>query len=594
MSAPSDERSIAGMLRDLLRVMDARRKRHLAGLLVLLLVSAIAEMITLGAIVPFVGVLVEPELAFRSAIVARTAAWFGITDPADMLKPMTLAFGAAAVFAGAIRIVLARANATLAYGIGADLGLEVFRRTLHQPYAIHVQRNSAEVIGSVTRKVDGVVRGVLVATLNMISSATLFLVALAVLLTIDPVATGIAAVVFGSLYAIITLMMRRRLRRYGRTISRNEGQVFKALKEGLGGIREVKLYGQQDFYTRLYRSADLPLRQAQANSLFISQFPRYALEAVAIVLVAILALILVSGTDRPETVLPTLAALALGGQRMLPALQMVYAGWSTLTNAKSILADILDLLAVDSIRTASHEKRPLAFDREIGAEQVSFRYPGMTRPILDGITLRIAKGERIGLVGATGAGKSTLVDVLVGLLPPTDGAVTVDGVPLGPENLRAWQDKIAQVPQSIHLVDGSFAENIAIGETPDQIDMERVRIAARRARIADTIEARTNGYAAVVGENGVRLSGGQRQRLGIARALYRNPEVLVFDEATSALDTGTEQEVIDTLGELARDLTILMIAHRTTTLRDCDRIYRLDGGRIVWTGSYEDLTGTQS
>lgn len=585
----NSSRSLSTMLHQLYAVLEGRRRLQLLGLWMLMLVSAVAELVTLGAILPFVGALVQPELVLENPAARTLAAWLGITSPEQMLFPLTVSFATAATVAGMLRVLLARVNATMAYMIGADLGLEVFSRTLYQPYEEHLRRNSSEVISGVTRKVDGVVRGILMATLNIVSSGLLFFAAFVAILMINFQATMIVAVVFGTAYVGITISMRKRLRRYGEIISKSEGQVFRALHEGIGGIRDIIVYNKQGFYQHLYRNADVALRRAQADSLFISQFPRYTLEAVAMVLIAIVAYVEVTGPNGGPAAVPTLAALALGGQRMLPALQMAYAGWSTLTHSRPILADVLDLLRSDSPVQMHSLPAALPFERELTVENLHFHYQGEPRKVLCGVTLSIMKGSRVGFIGETGAGKSTLVDVIVGLLKATEGRILVDGAPLTSSRIRSWHDKIAQVPQQIHLVDGSFIANIALGVSENEVDMEAIERAARRARIADVIATSSEGYQTMVGENGVKLSGGQRQRLGIARALYRNPEILVFDEATSALDVQTEQDVIATLDELSTNLTILMIAHRTATLKDCDIIHRLDRGQIVWSGSFTEL-----
>lgn len=590
MARAKQDRPLLAMVGTLVGILPGRRRWQLSGLGLLLIIGAFAEIATLGAIIPFVGMLIEPGLAFRNPVLAGGARLMGVETPQDMLLPVTVAFCAAALIAGVIRILVARLNASMAYGIGADLGLQVFRRTLHQPYSVHLERNSSEVVSGITRKIDGVVRGVILALLNMASSGLLFLVALGVLLLINPLITSMTAVIFGGFYGSLTVLMRQRLKRYGKTIATSEGGVFKTLNEGLGGIREVKLYGQQEHYTRLYKSFDLPLRRAQADSVFTSQFPRFALEAIAIVLIALTAFLLVEQSAAPFGALPTLAALALGGQRMLPALQQVYAGWSALTHSKQILADVTELLETQLEGEEALRSQAVKFERQLELEDCSFEYPASSVPVLCNVTMKIAKGSRIGIVGPTGSGKSTLVDLIIGLQKPSSGKVLVDEIQLGSEVMRSWQDKIAQVPQAIHIIDGTFAENIAIGKTDGTINSDRVRAAARRARIEDTILAREAAFEEIVGEDGLRLSGGQRQRLGIARALYREPQLLVFDEATSALDSQTEREVIETLDELARDLTIIMIAHRTSTLEGCDQIYEFDKGRLVWRGDYAEFS----
>jgi ATP-binding cassette, subfamily B, bacterial PglK len=590
MSDRDAQRTLLHSMATLLRVLSRRRRAQVAGLLLLMVISAFAELVTLGAVIPFVGVLLQPELAFETRIVRWIADMIGVTQPHDMLAPITLGFAGAAVVAGTVRLVVIRINTRLAFLIGADIGVEVFWRTMAAPYEEHAKRNSSEVISGITRKVDGVVRGIILAALGIVSSGLVFLFSLGALLAIDWRATIAMFGIFGSTYLLLSVVMRQRLRRYGAVISRSEGQVFRALSEGLGGIRDVLLHDKLAHYRARYRQHDLALRNAQADSLFVSQFPRYALEALAIVLLALVSYGLVSAqsVNGAASSLPILAAMALGGQRMLPALQMVYAGWSQLVGYRSILNDVLGLLMQPVIQR-NHVRQPIAFQREVRFENVTFSYHPTAAPVLDALSMTIPRGAKVGLIGETGSGKSTLVDLFMGLLVPTSGRILLDEVPLDPETMRSWQERIAHVPQTIYLTDGSFAENIAWSEPTQDIDFERLVSAAQQAQIWTMIDQTPDGFDGRIGENGVRLSGGQRQRLAIARALYRRPDVLVFDEATSALDGDTEKAVIDTLAELGGDLTVLMIAHRFNSLRCCDVIFRLDKGRVVWSGSYESL-----
>lgn len=588
MSDIAAQQTLPQSMATLLGVLSRRRRAQVAGLLVLMVISAFAELVTLGAVIPFVGVLLQPELAFETRVVRWLADMIGVTQPRDMLAPITFGFAGAAVVAGIVRLVVIRINTRLAFLIGADIGVEVFWRTMAAPYEEHAKRNSSEVISGITRKVDGVVRGIILAALGIISSGLIFLFSLGALLAIDWRATIAVIGIFGGAYLLLSLVMRRRLRRYGAVISRSEGQVFRALSEGLGGIRDVLLHDKLAHYRARYRRHDLALRNAQADSLFVSQFPRYALEALAIVLLALVAYGLVSAQPINDAAssLPILAAMALGGQRMLPALQMVYAGWSQLVGYRPILNDVLGLL-MQPVTQRIHVRQPIAFQREMRFENVTFSYHPTAAPVLDALSLTIPRGAKVGLIGETGSGKSTLVDLFMGLLVPISGRILLDDVPLGPETMRSWQDRIAHVPQTIYLTDGSFAENIAWSESTQDIDFERLVSAAQQAQIWTMIDQTPEGFDASIGENGARLSGGQRQRLGIARALYRRPDVLVFDEATSALDDDTEKAVIDTLAELGGDLTVLMIAHRLNSLRCCDVIFRLDKGGVVWSGSYD-------
>ena len=555
-----------------------------------MLLSAFAEVVSLGALLPFLGILTAPEAVFDYRIVASVAHAFGITTAHQLLLPLTITFAVIALLAGAIRMLLLWVSTRFTFATGADLSIEVYRRTLYQPYRIHVARNSSEVISGITNKVGGTVLGVLLPLMTLISASMLLVAVPAALIAIDPLVALMATAGFGASYAAITWLSRRRLHRNSQRIADEYTHVVKALQEGLGGIRDVLLDGTQPVYCEIYRQADQLLRRAQGDNAFIAQSPRFAMEAVGMVLIAALAYGLSNQSAATATALPVLGVLALGAQRLLPALQQGYGAWASMAGSHASLAATIDLLdqplPVELLRAAP---APLAFRTAIRFRGVRFRYSSDGPWVLDGLDLTIPKGARIGLVGGTGSGKSTTLDLLMGLLVPTEGEVLVDGQVITGSVVRAWQRAIAHVPQSIYLADTTVAENIAFGVPRAAIDLPRVRDAARQAQIADFIESRPEGYGAYVGERGVRLSGGQRQRIGIARALYKRASVLVLDEATSALDNETERSVMEAIDALHRDLTVLLIAHRLTTVRHCDTIAELEHGRVIAQAPYEEL-----
>ena len=581
--------NISNLLVRIWHHLSRRRKRQFVLLLGLMLVSGFAEVVSLGAVLPFLGILVAPDRVFNHPIVADEAFAWGITSADQLVLPLTVAFAAAALMAGSVRILLLWASTRLAVASGADLSIEVYRRTLYQPYQVHVARNSSTVLSGIS-KVNGVVFGVLLPLLTLGSSIVLLVAITLALIAIDPIVALAAAIGFGVSYGLITWMSRRRLLRNSQCISYEQTQVVKALQEGLGGIRDVLLDGTQPVYCDIYRKADYPLRRAQGSNVFIGGSPRYIMEALGMVLIAALAFGLTRQVGGIATALPVLGALALGAQRLLPALQQTYSAWANITGSYASLADTIELLDQPLLtEMLQPAPAPLLFHKEIQCRGARFRYANDGPWVLDGLSLVIPKGARVGFVGSTGSGKSTTLDLLMGLLMPTEGELLVDGQPIIGNCIRAWQQTIAHVPQSIFLADTTLAENIAFGVPPDTIDLDRVQQAARQAQIADFIESSPEGYQAYVGERGIRLSGGQRQRIGIARALYKQASVLVFDEATSALDNATEQSVMDAIEGLSDDLTILLIAHRLTTVRHCDIIVELSHGQVVAQGTYEQL-----
>ncbi|HAH30729.1 MAG TPA: ABC transporter ATP-binding protein [Elusimicrobia bacterium] len=555
-----------------------------------MLVSAVAEVVSLGAVVPFLAILTSPERVFAYPVVAKLALTFGITSASQLLLPVTFAFAAAAVITGAIRMFLLWVSTRLTSASGSELSSEVYRRTLYQPYRAHVARNSSEIISGIINKVNGVVFGVMLPLLMLVSSTILLVSILLALIAINPLAALVATVGFGASYGVITWRYRRRLYINGQRIGHEQTQVLKALQEGLGGIRDIILDGAQPIYCDIYRQADLPFRQSAGDNSFIGQSPRYTMEAIGMVLIVSLAYGLSRQAGGIATAMPVLGALALGAQRLLPALHQIYSAWTSIAGNQAQLTDTIEMLEQPlPLELQQPEPEPLVFNEAIRFESVGFRYSKDGSSVLDGLTFTIPKGARVGFVGSTGSGKSTTLDLLMGLLTPDSGKILVDGIPIAGTRRRAWQRAIAHVPQSIYLADTTLAENIAFGVPRADINMELARQAARQARIADFIESRPGGYNAYVGERGIRLSGGERQRIGIARALYKQACVLVFDEATSALDSATERAVMDAIEGVNRDVTILLIAHRLTTLRRCDTIFELEHGRVAAQGSYEQL-----
>lgn len=580
---------ITQLLSRLWRHISPRRRGQFFLLLGLTVLSSFAEVVSLSAVLPFIGILTQPQKVFDSPLMSGVIQALGITSGADLVLPLTVAFAVAALVAGGLRLLLLWVSTRLGNATGADLGIEVFRRTLYQPYSVHVARSSSEIISGITQKV-GTATSVLISVVTVVTSAALFAAIMMTLLAIDPMVAIIAAVSFGTAYGIIAWLTRHRLVRNSQRIAQEQTQVVKALQEGLGAIRDVLLDGAQAVYCDVYRRAVMQLQRAGGENTFINQAPRYAMEALGMALIAVLVLAMSYRTGGVAAALPILGMLALGAQRLLPLMQQLYGNWSVVAGSKAALIDVLGLLDQPLPAEASQpEPTPLALKNVISFNNVRFQYGSNGPWVLDGINLVIPKGARVGFVGSTGSGKSTALDLLMGLLEPTQGEILVDGQPINCELKRAWQRTIAHVPQNIFLADTTVAENIAFGIPRGQIDHERVRKAAEQARISEFIESRPEGYGAIVGERGVRLSGGQRQRIAIARALYKQASVLIFDEATSALDNNTELEVMGAIENLDRELTILIIAHRLSTLKNCDTIVQLDHGKIAAQCTYEQL-----
>ena len=366
------------------------------------------------------------------------------------------------------------------------------------------------------------------------------------------------------------------------------------MQEGLGGIRDVLIDGSQKFYCKLFRTSDLLQRRAAANNSFVMNSPRNVMEALGMVLIAIFAYIITQQGDISAAI-PVLGTLALGAQRILPALQQMYGAYSKFKGARSSVEDVIKLLQQPMPTYVNQPLlSPIAFEQAIILKNLSFRYNQKTPWVLKDVNLKINKGTRIGFIGVTGSGKSTLIDIIMGLLSPSQGKISIDNQAINDKNLRAWQAHIAHVPQNIYLSDSTIEENIAFGVSKEKINHSQVKKAAKQAQITELIESWEKGYQTFVGERGIRLSGGQRQRIGIARALYKQANVLVFDEATSALDNKTEQAVMKNIEDLGKEITILIIAHRLTTLKGCDQIVELGKNHKVNMVSYEQIINNKN
>ncbi len=582
--------TITTLLKRLWHHISPRRRGQFGLLLILMIGASFAEILSIGAVLPFLAVLTAPERIFQLPAAQPFIRATGMTSASQLLLPLTFTFGIAALISGAMRLLLLWASTRLSFATGADLSISIYRRTLYQPYAVHVARNSSEVINGISGKANGVIYNVIVPSLTIISSSIMLIAILMALLSLNPIIALAAFGGFGLIYLFIIKLTQKQQLINSQCIAHESTQVIKSLQEGLGGIRDVLIDGSQGVYCKIYRSADHPLRKAQGNSSFIGASPRFGIEALGMMLIALLAYALAQQPDGIAKAIPVLGALALGAQRLLPVLQGAYGSWSNIQGGQVSLRDALELLdqpLPDYVDQPS--AKPIPFRQQIDLNNLSFRYTEQTPLVLSNLNLTIQKGSRIGFIGVTGSGKSTLLDIIMGLLQSTSGTIEIDAQPLTTGNNRAWQAHIAHVPQAIFLADSTIEENIAFGVPKGKIDHDRVKQAARQAQIADIIESWPKKYQTYVGERGIRLSGGQRQRIGIARALYKQADVIIFDEATSALDNETEQAVMQAIESLGNDLTVLIIAHRLTTLKNCTQIVELADGGIKRTGTYQEI-----
>ncbi|MCX5764676.1 MAG: ABC transporter ATP-binding protein [Gemmatimonadetes bacterium] len=556
-------------------------------------VTAVFETLGVVSILPFMAVVMDPTAIQRYGPVADLLVWIGADSPARA----TMLIGVATI------VVLALGNAATAANVWVQqrflmnartaLSTELFGVYMRMPYAFHVERDSASLVKVMFEDIEVALGGFLAPLLQAISKGLVAVLLLGLVVTRDPVVALATCVLLGGSYFIVYRYVRVRQSRHGQIVNAASLERQRIGLEGLAGVKELHVLGREDEPVRLFHLAFDRFGKAHAASTFMTQLPKSLIEVVAFGGVVAITLVLLAVGD-VRTAIPTLALYSLAGYRLMPALQQLYSTAISLRfNEASVTSLERDLARVRS-RDHGEERdgeaaSALPFERELSVSGVTFTYANAPRPALRDIELKICRKESIGLVGRTGAGKSTLADLLLGLYVPEIGSICVDGVALNAENVRSWRRFVGYVPQSIFLANASVRDNIALGIRADLIDSEAVVRAAQMAQADEFIVQLANGYDTIVGERGVRLSGGQRQRLGIARALYRDPAVLVFDEATSALDGMTEEAVMDAVRGLSQERTVVLVAHRLRTVEACDRIVVLDAGRIVADGPYADL-----
>lgn len=456
---------------------------------------------------------------------------------------------------------------------------------------MHVQWNSADLMAGINAKSNALVICINLF-ITIITSSILLATVLLTLLLASPFITLTAIIGFGFLYLCIITLTNGRLVRNGKIMAVQHAAIARYLSESLGGIRDVLLDGTQEIYCRNHKIADSEFRRAEGSNSFLGQSPRYVVEMVGMLAIIGAAYFLAFYSNSGVGAIPILGVFVLGAQKLLPSLQQIYGSWAGIQANKTYFLDALDFLDLPLPYQCELQNNncKLEFKRSIDLVNISYRYAPKLDYVLKNINLTIYKGARIGIIGKTGGGKSTLLDIMMGLLTPTSGEIKVDGQVIDDENREAWRGRIAHVPQSIFLSDNSIAENIALGINPSGIDFERVKNVAKKAQLDETISTWPEGYKTRVGERGVRLSGGQKQRIGIARALYRGKEIIILDEATSALDAETEADVMRAIEMLNEEnMTVIMIAHRLTTLKSCSSIIKIENGSIVAIGSYQEI-----
>ena len=583
--------------RKLWSLFSHRERWQLAGLTAMVLLMGVAQVVSLGSIAPFVSVLVNPESAQSNPWLRVVFDGLGFESTRSFV--IFLAFGvlAALIVANSFLALTQWMLSRIGWSLQRRLSRRVLDAYLMEPYVTHLERNSAETGKNVLHEVEHLIMTVVIPSLRLVVSLVMGIVILTALFWASPVLTFLALAVLGGGYSAIYLAVRRILARAGEQRMLANTERYKVVSEAFGGIKETKVLGREATILSQYDGPAGRYAMAQVIHEIVLQTPRFAIEVLAAGLLLILSLFLLGATTDGgiNSVAPLLAMYAFAAQRLVPVLQQAYYSIGQIRFNRIVLDTIHDELARQPRLTPAafdeqHTKTRLPFRRELRLEGLTFSYPGAENPAIQDITVTIPHRSFVAVVGTTGAGKTTFIDTILGLLRPDEGKLIVDGTVLDETNMRAWQNNIGYVPQDIYLTDDSIAANIAFAIPPEERLWESIERSARIANIHDFIlDELPNGYETIVGERGVRLSAGQRQRIGIARALYHDPEVLVLDEATSNLDQSTERSVHKAIEQAAAAKTVIMIAHRLSTTRNCDALYLLDHGRLVAQGNYDTL-----
>ena len=586
----SKDQNTIHLTKKLFLLMERRRRYQLLLLLTLMILTSMFEVISIGAVIPFLGVLIEPSNIFELPAAQPFIQFLGVDQPTQIIFPISALFAIAVLMSGAMRVLLLWASVKFSFILGVDLNVGIFTQVINQPYIAHTKQNSSDIISAISIKIAQVINGVVLSVLNIISSFIIVTAIITILIIINPSASLIAILFFSALYLFFYLYVKQKVKVNSSNINRASSSLMKILQEALGGIRDIIINGNQQFYRSIFWRADLVFRKSLGNTLFITNSPRYFMETFGVLLIVLLAYILsTQGEKSFADGIPVLGALALGAQRLLPVMQILYNSWGNIKGTHFVLEEVLGFLNLNDAKTTNVINDDCLFKKNIRLKDVSFGYDENSLPAINNINLEIKKGDCIGIIGKTGSGKSTLIDIMMGLLDPTHGTLEVDENVITSSNRRAWQSRIAHVPQNIYLSDSTLEENIAFGIPLEEIDRSLVRRAAISANIDSVVNEWPLKYKTILGERGIRLSGGQRQRIGIARALYKQADVLFLDEATSSLDTATESSIMKAIEKLGNDITLIIIAHRITTLKNCSRILELTNEGKIYEKVYSDI-----
>ena len=586
-----------GTLRKIVGLLNPAERRQFYGLIGMTFLMGLADVVAVASILPFLAVVANPDTVQESRVLNLLYGGLGFTSTNAFLGFLGAVVFVIFVSGIAVRVLTFYALTRFTRMRAFSLATRLLTKYLAQPYSWYLTRHTSQLGRKVLMEVVEVVNGPITAAMRLIGNLVVAVFLVLLLVVVQPLAVLAAVVLVGGSYGLVFLFVRDRLGRLGEIRVEAVRQRVQIMQEALGGIKEVKLQNLEHRFLRRLSDPAARLAQSQASTAMISELPRHVLEVVAFGGMLLFVIwLLVSGNGELEAVIPVLGVYALAAARLFPTVQQIYSGFAAVRYGEPALNGLYEELSEPGPSEIRDDSAlpALALRDRLELEDVVLTYPQSDVPALNGLTLTIRANTTVGLVGTTGAGKTTAIDVILGLIQPDSGTIRVDGRVIDESNVGAWKKSLGYVPQSIFLTDDTVAANIAFGIEPDEIDMDAVERAARIAHLDEFVRSLPDGYSTLVGERGTRLSGGQRQRIGIARALYHDPDVLILDEATSALDNLTERAVMDAVRELGHRKTIILIAHRLSTVRQCDEVFLLEKGRLAAAGPYDSLVETST
>jgi ATP-binding cassette subfamily B protein len=556
-------------------------------------ISGFAEIITIGSVVPFIAAITNPDKVLEFPYLADLFFFFKVVEPKEIVMFIATLFCGAVIFSSCLRLLISKLNYKWSYDLAADLGTLVFEKTLRQNFLVHSMRNSSEIISGITIKTGNLLGAMILPIMTAFQLTILIFSIFLTLCFVLPVNNIVSLFCFVLIYALISILMKRKLNNNSKIIALHQAKGIKILQESLNGIRDVILGNSFNFYKKKYAISEKEYRSGLGRNAFLALAPRYLIEALGILLIVALALFAFNESpNRPENVLPAIGLLALSAQRMLPYLQQLYAAYSGIVGNLQSNEDALNLLEQE-FNIESKLVDVIVLNDNLKLEDIDFAYKDKRNFQLSNINLSINRGDFIGIIGSTGSGKSTLVDLIMGLIFSDNGSFYVDGKLLNEENAPAWRKNIIHVPQNIFISDASIENNIALGVSKKSINKEKIEKVLKISCLEEFVNSSPERLNTKVGESGSQLSGGQRQRIAIARALYREGDILILDEATNSLDFKTEEKILSNIKDM-KNKTIISVIHNLQKLKTFNQIIIMDEGKIVSSGNYEETIKTDA